>query len=162
MVSRREVWYISVASSEVEILLTYPTNNPVTQSQKISSNSTMNHLTIVHSTPLDSARTFTTKSKSATSSFSLKDQLKSLRRKSTPSSSTTHHVKLNGLKSDKPVRGTSHLPLPHQAESTEPDSTSSDPTQTRPQQNGDIIYGTAFGNVRSGWLQQPTSVSFRH
>lgn len=149
------------------IQLTYPKTNPATQSQRASSYPAMNHLATVHSTPLDYARTFkvtdhtsTKKSKSGTSSFSLKDKLRSLRRKSTPSPSTTHHVKLNGLTSDRQVGGTREL-LTHQIERIEADSTSADPTQNQPQQTGEVVYATAFGIVRSGWLQHPTSVSFR-
>jgi len=99
------------------------------------------------------------KSQSGTSLFSLRDKLKSLRRKSTPSSSTTHRVALNGLKSDSKAKGAF---LFYQIEQAEADSTSAVPTQNRSQKGGDIIYGTAFGNIRSGWLQQPTSVSFCH
>ena len=76
----------------------------------------MNHLTTARSTPLDNTRTSKVhnhtsakKSKSGTS-FSLKDQLRSLRQKSTPSSSTTHNVTLSGLKSDRQVRGNEFLP----------------------------------------------------
>ena len=131
----------------------------------------MNHLTTVHSTPLDYARTHeihnktsTPKSQSGTSSFSLKlkDQLRSLRRKSTPSPSKTHHVTLKGLKSDRQARGANYFPLQRQIGLIEADSTSSDSTQTLPQKDGDRVYATAFGNVRSGWLQPPNSVSFCH
>jgi len=45
------------------------------------------------------------KSQSGTSSFSLRDKLRSLRQKSTPSTSPTHHVALNGLKSDSKAKG---------------------------------------------------------
>ena len=131
----------------------------------------MNHLTIVHSTPLDSVRTSnlkahnhtsTPKSHSSTSSFSLKDQLRALRRKSTPSSSKTHHVTLNGLKSDSQARGACSFLLLYQVEAIEADLTSADSTQTRSQKDGDRVFATAFENVRSGWIQQPTSVSFCH
>ena len=148
------------------IQLTYPTTNPVAQPQRASSYPAMNHLATVHSTPLDYARTSkvadhtsTKKSKSGTS-FSLKDKLRSLRRKSTPSPSTTHHVKLEGLTSDRQVGGTRELPT-HQIRRVEADSTSAGPTQNPPQQTGEVVYASAFGNVRSGWLQHPTSVSFR-
>ena len=78
----------------------------------------MNHLTTVHSTPLDYTRTSedhasTLESQSMTS-FSLKDKLRSLRRKATPSPSTTHHVTLSGLKSNDQAGGMSYFPLPHQ------------------------------------------------
>ena len=87
----------------------------------------MNHLTTVHSTPLDHTRTSevcnlvpTGKSKPGASLFSLKDKLRTLRQKSTQSPSTTHHVKLNGLKPDRPVRGTIHFFHLHRTRLTRP------------------------------------------
>ena len=150
-------------------ILTTPTQ-PLSHKQPlVTQRSAMNHLTTVHSTPLDYARTCKTrnktsapKSQSGTSSFSLKDQLRSLRRKSTPSPSKTHHVALSGLKSDRQARGANYFPLLRQIGPIKGDSTSSDPTQTLPQKDGDRVFATAFGNVRSGWLQPPNSVSFCH
>ena len=86
-----------------------PTQQPKQQLSHKKPLLAMSHLTTVQSTP-DHARTSkvhppTKKSKSRTSSFSLKDQLKSLHRKSAPSSSTTRNVTLNGLKSDRQAKG---------------------------------------------------------
>lgn len=143
-----------------------PQSNTSTRPRRVSSNPATNHLTIIHSTPLDCTgtsdaynRPFTMKSQSGISSFSLGDKLRSLRPKSPPSSSTTHNVALNGLKSDRKINGTL---LSYRIERIEADQTSSGSTPSQPQKNGDVVHGTAFGNVRSSWLQQPTSVSFRH
>ena len=100
------------------IHLACPTANTTTQSRQASSNSAMNHLTASDSVPLNHTRTSkdhasTQKSRPGTSSFSLKDKLKSFRQKATPSSSTTHHVTLNGLKSDSQARGMSYFLLQH-------------------------------------------------
>lgn len=91
-----------------------------TDTQQTSSNSAMDHLSTVRPTPLDCTKTSegddsTSESQSGTS-FSLKDKLRSIGRKSTPSSSTTHHVTLNGLKSNSQAEGTSYSFLMHQIE----------------------------------------------